>query len=873
MPIENSVNFGLIKTKYFLPSLNKHLVTRGLLNHKLDESLNHKLTLLTAPAGYGKTTAVLKWLETVALPAAWLSLDAGDNDAIVFWRYFCAALNSVSNGISSTTDYVLESPELLKAKVHLSILIDSLTEIPSASLLVLDDFQHITNQDVLDDLSSLLTYLPANLHLILLSRTTPPLKLAGLGLKENLLRIRAEDLRFNSGEIYQYYQARGYFLPKEDIQKVENYTEGWAAALVAVSLALKDKMFWNHAMSSFGKCDLHIETYLAEDVFHTWTQEQQDFMIKTSIADRLCGPLCEAITDYNGNRLLQELYEQNSFLVALDDQGTWFRYHHLFKDYLHKKLGNRETAMIQNLHRRAGEWLKTNGFGKEAIEHFLQGAHYNEALQLIEKQGGGLLRRGEYTQVISWIERLPDQYAEKSVMILLQKASYFTKINNFEKAWQCLASIELALKKENRHIKDLGAEYMQVRANLFLRQGEIKAALSAINEAAALGINPIMSTNYLDLNLYDISIYRTPYHFVMAILRKSPSEFNLFTKNYRSLISTNPGYAPLIAGEFYYESDRLEEAMPKLLVSVDEAMQANCPGAYVPAMVTLAKIRRAHGDMAGVLQVIEECESKLEAFHKLHWGYMVKAFKVRMYIELNDDEKLDKWLKESRLSLFQEIVSTREYELIVLCRVLLAKKQYQDAHLLLNRLLIFAEKSKRSHSITEIMNLLAITALKDLKKELAEEYMEKALSLGIEEGYIRSFVDELEPMALLLELYLERHPEENSLTAYALELLSRTRNAVKHSTFKISPNEFEKMLTPTELKVFNYILNAYDNPTIAAELGITVRTVKAHTSNIYQKLGVKNRLQCINIFKNISIKETMFNHRDKFLFVPSLYQD
>lgn len=850
MPIEAVVPIGLLKTKYTLPSLNKQMITRRLLNHKLDEALNHKLTLLTAPAGYGKTTSVLKWLETAALPTAWLSLDAGDNDAIVFWRYFSAALCSVSNSLSHTINYVFESQELFKAKVHLSILIDFLTEFPSSALLVLDDLQHITHQEVLDDLSHLITYLPANLHLIMLSRTAPPLKLTVLGLKENLLRIRAEDLRFTSGEIYQYYQARGYFLPNEDIQKVEDYTEGWAAALVAVSLALKDERTRLQAISSFGKSNLHIEAYLAEDVFHTWTKEQQDFMIKTSIADRLSGPLCEAIADCDGNRLLQELYEQNGFLIALDDQGTWFRYHHLFRDYLRKKLGKSETAMIRNLHGRAGEWMENNGFHKEAIEHFLQGAHYKDALLLVEKQGGALLRRGEYTQVISWIERLPEQYSGNSIMILLQKTICFTKINDFKKAWQCLDSVELALKKENRSIKDLGAEYMLVQANLFLRQGEIKAALSAISEAAALGVNPVMSTNYLDFNLCDISMYRTVYHIFITILRKSRNEFHSITKNYRSLISSNPGYAPLVAGEFLYESDRLEEALPQLLSSVDEAVRANCPGSYVPAMVTLSRIRHAHGDMAGTLQIMHECEKNIGTFHQVHWSYMVKAFLTRMHLELNDEEKVDRWLKESRLSLYQEIVGTREYELIVLARVLLAKKRCQDAHLLLNRLLNFAEGLKRSHSIVEITNLLAVTALKNMKKELAGEYIEKALSIGMVEGYVRSFVDELEPMVLLLELYLERHPEENSLTAYAMKLLSRTKGAVKNSTFTAAPNEFKKLLTPTELKVLNHILNACDNSGIAAELGITVRTVKAHTGSIYRKLGVKNRLQCINTCKN-----------------------
>lgn len=848
---ETAVNLGLLKTKYSLPGLNKHQVTRRILNDKLNDSLNHKLTLITAPAGYGKTTAVLKWLESVTLPAAWLSLDAEDNDAIVFWRFFCAALDSVFSNIRKDTDYVFASQELFKAKVHLRILIDSLTNMPSDSLFILDDFHFIINQTILDDLSHLITYLPTNLHLILISRAVPQLKLAKLGLKGDLLLIRANDLRFSSVEIYQYFQARGYFLQKGEFQKIESYTEGWAAALVAVTLSLKHDQDRHHVISSFGNCNLHIENYLAEDVFYTWTKEQQDFMIKTSIVDRLCGPLCEAITDYEGSRLLKELYDQNSFLVALDDEDTWFRYHHLFGDYLRKKLEKTDVASIQNLHRRAGDWLKTNGFSNEAIEHFLKGAHYEDALHLIEKHGGALARRGEYAHVFSWIERLPFKFSENSPIIMLLKAIYFASTDDLPSAWRCMEWIGFLLKKGTALPEDFRTEYMMVQTNLFLIQGDIENSLQAIIEAAACGINQVRNMNYMDSNLYDISMYRTVYHILVKMLRKGSTEYDSFARNYRSLISINPGYAPLIVGEFYYESGRLNEALPKLLASMDEAIHANCPGALVPAMVTLAKIRRAHGDIAGALEVMEECENKVEIFHKPHWGYILKAFKVRLYIDLDDNKKLDKWMMENSLSLYQDVIRTREYELIVLARVFIAKKRYEDAHHLLSRLLNFAEGLKRSHSIVEITNLLGITALKNLNVALADEYIEKALSIGIEEGYIRSFVDELDPMVSLLELYIERHNEEDRFAAYAQKLLSQTKDAVKHLTFIVSPNRLVKLLTPTELKVFNCILNAYDNTKIAAELRITLRTVKAHTGSIYHKLGVKNRLQCLNNFRNI----------------------
>jgi LuxR family maltose regulon positive regulatory protein len=842
---ETAANIGLLKTKYHIPGLNKHLLTRQILNHKLNDSLSNKLTLITAPAGYGKTTAVLKWLEIIPHPTAWLSLDAGDNEPLVFWRYFYAALDSILSGIIKDAEYVFTSQELLRANVHLSILIDNLADVRSDFLLILDDFHFVTSQSILNELSYLMNYLPANLHLILISRTAPQLKLAKLGLKEDLVRIEAKDLRFATEEIYHYYRARGYFLQKEEVQRIESYTEGWAAALVAVTMSLEDEKYRNHLLSNLGTCNLQIENFLDEDVFHMWTKEQQDFMVKTSIAERLCGSLCEAITDYDGSRLLKELYDQNGFLVALDDEGTWFRYHHLFLDFLRKKLEKSDAALIQNLHRRAGEWLKTNGFDNESIEHFLQGTHYEEALLLIERHGGGLLRRGEYTPVISWIERLPDNYSGNSPMILLIKASYFAEINDTKSAWECVKKSELLLDKQAVLFESLRGVCLMTKANLFFRQGDLANLFPVINEAAALGITLNSNKDYMDFNLYDISIYRATIGIYVKVFGQNLDVFYSVVNSYRSLITVNPGYAPLVEGEFHYENDRMDEALPKLLASVDEAINANCPGALVPAMVTIAKIRRAQGDIDGAMEVIRECENRVETFHKPHWDYMLKAFKVRLLIDLNDTEKLDKWLRGSRLSLYQFIIRTREYELIVLARVLIDKKRYGDATILLNRLLSFAEGLKRAHSIVEITSLLAITAINNSKEEIAEKYLETALRIGIEEGYCRSFVDEFAPMVSLLEMYLSRHKGEDKLTAYARKLLEQTKDSVRHSQLTKDPDTIQKLLTPKEQKILQMIINAYDNKKIALELGITTRTVKAHTGSIYHKLDVKNRVQCL----------------------------
>lgn len=844
MAIDAAINIGFLKTKCSVPKLNKVLLPRRVPNLMLDQSQSHKLTIITAPAGCGKTTAVLKWLETAPLPAAWLSIDTDDNDPLVFWRYFCAALDNITPGISKDTEYIFKSQELFKANMHISILIDTLSNRGYHFFLILDDLHMITNPAVYDGLSYLLTYMPENMHLVMISRVKPCFNLERLALKEDLIRIGPKELRFRTEEITQYYKARGYFLQNEEIKKIESYTEGWAAALVAVALYIKDEKNRHNVISNFRSCNQQIENYLVEDVFNTWTREQQDFMEKTAVLDRLCGSLCEAVTAYDGDKFLKELYEQNIFLIALDDEDTWFRYHHLFSAFLKKRLKAKVSVSIQSLHGKAGKWFQKNGFYSEAIDHFLKGNHYEEAVAIIEEHGRILVKQGEYFSVISWINQLPNKYAQNSFIIMLIKAVYYSSIENFEKAWACLCSAESLVKNESLFYKPFYQSYLLAKVNLFYRQGDIKNTQTTLHEAMTLGVTDDANKAFMDFNLYEISAYRAPIHTCIKALRLNPEIYHTFVSDYRSIIITKPGYDPLVAGELFYESGKLDEALPKLITAVDEAMNVDCPGALVPAMVTMSKIRRAKGDIPGAFRLVEECENKLILLNKPHWGYILRAFKTRLYIEMNNNEMLDKWMVGNKLSLFQDNIRTHEYELIVLARLLIHQKRYSDANLLLNRLLSFAQGLQRNHSTVEITNLLAITAYKNLDDEMVEKYLEKALSIGIEESYIRSFVDELSPMVSLLEIYIRHSRKSDCLLTYAKKLLILTKEAVRYS---VLPSDADVLagLTTMEKKVLQLMVNACTNNEIASELGITLRTTKAHTGNIYKKLKVKTRAQCV----------------------------
>lgn len=834
----------LLKTKYTIPPTNKHLLYRRELARKLEQALYHKLTLISAPAGYGKTSVVLKWLESTKVPSAWVTADEGDNDALSFWRYVIAALDNISTGIGKKAESVFASEELFNSNQHINILVDCLWSTGSDFVLALDNLHLISNPSIYESLSRFINYLPSNIHLVLISRAEPPIKFAKLDLKDELIRIQAKQLRFTKEEISQYFQEKGYYLKEGELNAIESYTEGWAAALVAVAHSLEGYSSINHTIGRRAVCNSQIEQYFSEDIYHMWTAQQQDFMEKTSVLDKLCAPLCEAVTGCEGNALLQELQDQNAFLTVLDKDGIWFQYHHLFSDFLKKRLKRSDKSSIADLYQKAGVWLESNGNHEEAIEYFLKGGFYDFAVQLIELYGGIQLRNGNYLIVNSWLDRLPIEYTEQNFRLLAFKGFCLAVRNNFASAGQYIQRLSQRLKNGESVSKDVYIAYLFAKANLNFLQGDMKGSMSTISELASYGITNVMHTNYLDLNLYDISMYRAVYFPIMIFLQKNSTDFASCSYNYRKLISSYPGYAPLIKGEFFYESGNPSQAMPLLASAAEKAIHAGCPGALVPAMVTIAKIKHASGDLSSTLETIREC-GKIVASCQPHWCYMLNAFKARLYIDVNNTEQVNRWMAESKLSIYHELSRECEFELIVYARALIKKHRYQHADILLNRLLVFAEGLRRNHSIVEILNLLAITAMKNLNEEDAFVYISRALNIGMQEGYVKSFVDELSPMLSLLKLFNRKSSKRNKLTEYVKKLIDQTQEAIKNFLYPSDFGTIEKILTRAEKKVLQLIIKGYTNKEIANELFITVRTVSAHATNIYKKLGVKNRTQCV----------------------------
>ncbi len=862
----------MFQTKLHTPTVNKNIISRKKLHAKLQHAKEGKLTLVTAPAGYGKTTAVLDWLDKCGLPYAWLSLSESDNHPLTFWEYVCAALDGIVDGISKETDYVFSSWEMMEANVHLNILIDRLSDSSSDFLLVLDDLHLIKDPSILAGLSYLIDFLPEKMHLIFISRTQPELDLFRLRIKWQIQRLETEDLRFNKDEISRFYQSRGIALESDELRAVESYTDGWIAALVAAALSMEDGGGYG-AIEALQRSGRDIGRYLRNEVFAAWAPQKQSFAMKTSILDTLSEDLCNAVTDdADGGRLLREIYETSGFLLDMDGQQQSFRHHHLFRSFLRELL--RETAPVEipQLHKKAGLCFREQGLLPEAIEHFLNGGFYREAFELIEHQIDHLINKNDFSRLLAWIERLPAGYRENSFKIAVIHALYYAETEQYSLSRQWMDRMK-SLKENYQYAS--GPEwrnysrtvYTMAEANLLIREGNLESMSLVLSAAETDGGRYYKMPEYNDFNTSDIYFYRCPINRMTGFFIESADKYHRMVEGYREMISKNPGYSPLCAGECLYENNRLDEALPYLLKAQEEAREANCPGALVPAMVDIARMKRAVGDISGAFSVLEECKKQLQVSGKSHWLYLLRAFRCRLYIDIGDIDKAEAWFSSSKLNVFTEISRIREFELIVYARVLMAQARMQDAQLLLQRLLAFTgnNNNNRLHSRVEVLNLLALLAFRDNRARLALKHIDESLGIGLKEGYVRSYIDELAPMAQILRAYIKsrgRQSEEHLLKqrkVFAAALLKQMPGSLlptlgaRDEVAEGMAGKILEQFTEQEKKVLELLVNAATNKEISDKLGISLWTVKTHTGNIYGKLGLKNRAQCMKLVRELGL--------------------
>ncbi|NPV91418.1 MAG: hypothetical protein HPY50_11675 [Firmicutes bacterium] len=852
----------LIKTKINMPKPGPFVIPRPHLNQKLYNCLKRKLTLVTAPSGYGKTAAVQKWADSSGLPCVWLTVDAGDNDPRLFWRYFCAALDAILPGISSDTEYVFSSQELLEANTQIKIIIDRASGLPADSVFIIDDTQVITNWQIFKGLSYFIDFLPSKLHMVVIGRAELGYGLAGYKLKSNFFSIGVGELRFRREEIAAFLKKMELDVAISDVQKLENHTEGWAAALVAIALSMEREPGVQDLALGIYRSSYSIEQYLLNEVFGSWPEEKRNFVLETSILGTMCGQLCDYVTGgSNADQMLEEMSSRNEFVISLD--GRSYRYHNIFREFLYKLFTKTQPDRVRELHTRAADWYCRQGRYPEAIANYLTGFRYEQAYCLIEQHLGELVMMNSFDTGISWLNALPESYREKSPRVAAFYSAYYTECRRFNLAhiWIEKAKTLLINTAESGPGQEMKNVVNLLWLYLLLNEGKIEELLALIGEFRPLGHNRKMLSRYLDFNRSDIYFYRCPIQSMADLAVNHKDEFEIANNEYQRLVPNNPGYSLLAAGEYYYENNRMDQSMPYLTGAIEKARPAGCPGVIVPAMVNIARIKRAKGNAAGAFEALDACEDNLKSVNQFHWFGLIRAFRARLYLETGTVNPAYRWAEENKLSIYGELNRINEFELIVFARVLIKKRKLEDAQLLLLRLLAFADAEGRLHSKTEILNLLSVIAWKKNEITRSADYMEQSLAIGMVKGFVRSYIDEDEEIFDILKHVAGKNSGPGEDTADFAKSINAQIEAGSRTASASMGTEAEDIirnrLTVKELEVLKLLYAACTNEEICKKLNIGLRTVKTHTGNIYTKLGVANRVQCNKLVRETRVFESV----------------
>ena len=445
----------LLQTKLYIPRSQPNLISRPRLIKHLEDGLSRKLTLVSSPAGFGKTTLLSEWIHKCERPTAWISLDQGDNDPSRFLKYFITALQKNEGEIGEGILSALQSSQPPKTDILLIGLLNEITELIQPFVIVLDDYHVITEPTIQEMLTFILENQPPQMHLVISSRADPPWSLARLRVRGELAEIRTHDLRFTTDEAATFLNnVTGLKLSPQEVASLEGLTEGWIAGLQMAALSMRGRKDVSGFIKSFSGSHRFILDYLVEEVLDQQSLTIQDFLLKTSILESLSSPLCDAVTDRDDSQTtLTQLEQANLFLVSLDDERRWYRYHHLFADLLRVRLEQAQPEQTPVLHHRASEWFEQNGLIPEAVSHALEGNDYERVVNLLAGNALAMVYHGELRTLVSWLERLPEEALSHPPWLNIAHAWTLAYLGKFDTIESLLEETDKALVGFDEHIE------------------------------------------------------------------------------------------------------------------------------------------------------------------------------------------------------------------------------------------------------------------------------------------------------------------------------------------------------------------------------------------------------------------------------------
>jgi LuxR family maltose regulon positive regulatory protein len=896
----------VLATKLYIPPPRPNIVPRPRLIGRLNKGLSasRNLTLISAPAGFGKTTLVSEWVAVCERPVAWLSLDEGDNDPTRFLTYLVAALRMITANIGAGVLGVLQSPQPPPTESILTALLNEITTTPDNFILVLDDYQSIDSKPVDNTLTFLLEHLPSQMHLVIATREDPHLPLSRLRARGQLTELRAADLRFTPAEATDLLnQVMGLNLSAESIAALEARTEGWIAGLQLAALSMQGYQDATSFIKSFTGSHHFVLDYLMEEVLGQQSESVQTFLLRTSILDRMCGPLCDAVLlapSASGQKTLEYLEHANLFIVPLDNERRWYRYHNLFADVLRMHLMAEQPDQVSALHRRASEWYERDGLRSDAIRHALAAEDFERAATLVELAVPEMRRnrQGATVTELGWLKALPDELVRFRPVLCVDYAYALfgggelggvePRLRDAERWLDTPADTAGMVVVDEEEFRRLPGMIALLRAARSLARGDdmpeaVKNAQRVLDlapedaylmlggAASVLGLaawasgdleaaRRMTADGMVNVRLAGYISSAIGGSIVLADIQIAQGRLHEAMTTYERALkwAMEPG-APVQRGAadmyvgmsaLHYEHNDLKAATQCLLTSQTLGDLAGLPQNPYRWRAAMARIQQAQGDLDGALQLLEEAERAYDGNFSPNVR-PIATRKVRIWVAQGRLGEALGWAREQGLFVENELSYLREFDHITFARVLLTRYQYDraDASIaevarLLERLLKDAEEGGRIGSVIEILVLqaLAYHAQGDLPAALLP--LQHALALAEPQGYVRMFLDEGSSM---LQLLREASARE-IMPDYTDKLLTAFESEKRKSEDKpdlLLAQSLIEPLSQRELKIIQLIAQGLSNREIGERLFLALNTVKGHNRKIFDKLQVQSRTEAI----------------------------
>ncbi len=895
----------LLQTKLYIPRPQPGLVHRERLIKRLDEGLKGKLILVSAPAGFGKTSLLGEWLAFSKHKITWLSLDQSDRDPTRFWTYFIAALQKLRENLGEHALALLREQGQLRpaTEYFLTLLLNEIAAFPDDFVFILDDYHIIDTPEINEGLTFLLDHVSSQMHLILTGRSDPPLPLAHWRARNQLAEIRADDLCFTSEEAATLLNQRmGLNLSPGDIAALEMRTEGWIVGLQLAALSMQGRTDITEFITTFTGSNHYIVDYLTEEVLQRQSESVRSFLRHTCVLDQLCDSLCEAVTEHGGNQdMLEHLEQANLFTISLDDNRQWYRYHHLLAEMLRNRLQHTHPERIPDLHRRAGEWYEHNGFTHDAVRHALAAGESVWAARMVERHVEEILRRGEGETLRGWLTALPQELVRSRPRLALAQVIAAFNTGHIQAAEPLLKDAEQALAatalsepyepsigKGMSMLANVPASIALLRASLAANRGDaerttelvrwaqahmaedeqgprisvrwnlaqadwIRGRLSEAEHAFAGIVAEGRETGEPHLTLTAGSVLGR----IQRAQGRLEAAFRTYQEGLEFAARTGPtvvlsAAAPHVGmAELFYERNQLEQALRHAGEGISLGRQLTSTQSLATGLATLAWIRKAMEDPAGAQEAMDEAYQVMPNLEIVALHNPVPAERARLLLAQGDVKEVARWVEERGLKEEDEPGYARELEYLVLARYLLSRNMTERTLALLEPLGAAAKAQARMGSVIEIQVLQTLGFQAAGKADQAMKVLAETLLQAEPEGYIRTFVDEGGPMAALLHRALSRGvtPDYTSRLLASFPSIGR---GVEVSLYPVTFS-FNESLSERELEVLRLLASGASNQEIAEELSIALTTARKHVSNIISKLGVNNRTQAVSRGRDLGL--------------------